>query len=312
LDSRSHARRFSMHVGGNVVEGFPRAEEVNKMQTNIFASGFENGLRISIGASLKGRIWSHRVAKSLRQWFSWCNAIGSKLLDERSDIDSIMRSFIRPVLLAGRPQGVFLAAEWSWELFQSTSEAITLEMDGVESPIVDADLVITTFEPSGPVCFNVVTPDWSATYEVQFNEKGMVYTPRTAEPTVRSRNPAIRLSSFLQQVGITFHLANDSLVIHPGILLRPDRTLAPYDGRSITTLDWSGVNLRKESRGKERAADSIQARMLEQLKTDSNWRIIIDDDGKGEVADIVALSATDRDLRMRIRSVDPVLEQAGA
>ncbi|CCF85236.1 Type III restriction protein res subunit (fragment) [Nitrolancea hollandica Lb] len=52
LDVRNRSRRFSMHVGADVVEGFPVAEAQTKTKTNIFAYGFEEGDRVSIGASL--------------------------------------------------------------------------------------------------------------------------------------------------------------------------------------------------------------------------------------------------------------------
>ena len=56
LDVRNRSRRFSMHVGADVVEGFPVAEAQTKTKTNIFAYGFDHGSRVSIGAALKGRI----------------------------------------------------------------------------------------------------------------------------------------------------------------------------------------------------------------------------------------------------------------
>ena len=49
-------------------EGFPVAEAQSKTKTNIFAYGYDEGERVSIGASLKGRIWSYRVAGSMKEW----------------------------------------------------------------------------------------------------------------------------------------------------------------------------------------------------------------------------------------------------
>jgi hypothetical protein len=127
LDIRSHARRFSMHVGANVADGFPQAEQLTKTQTNIFALGYQGGYRVSVGASLKGRIWSYRIAKSLRQWTTWCDEIGDKLLDESISVDSILQSFIRPVPITRRPNLVFLAAELPWGLYLNTRDETKLE-----------------------------------------------------------------------------------------------------------------------------------------------------------------------------------------
>jgi hypothetical protein len=297
VDSRSRARRFSMHVGGNVSEGFPRTEEVTKLQTNIFASGFESGRRVTIGASLKGRIWSYQVAKSLKHWADWCDSMGTKLLNVDCNIDSIIRSFIRPASLSERPPTVFLGAEWPWELLQNTTETIRLELNDSDWPIIDADLVLTAFNKAGPVPFDVVTPDWSVSCEARFDTKGITYVIHGDEPNVRIRKSVVTLSTFLQERGITFHLADDALVVHPGTLIKPDRSLPPFDSEKLVALSWEGTNLRKESQGARKAADSIQARMVKLLQSEATWRVILDDDGKGEIADLVAIAASDREIK---------------
>ena len=61
-----------------------------------------------------------------------------------------------------------------------------------------------------------------------------------------------------------------------------------YDATKIQTLDWAGVDLRKESQGKEKDPTSIQARMIREL-SGGGYTIIFDDDSRGEAADIVAV-----------------------
>ncbi len=83
LDTRSRSRRFSMHVGADVSEGFPQAEAQTKTKTNIFATGYAEGDRVTIGASLKGRIWSHRAARTIPEWMAWCDHVGRKVTGSR-------------------------------------------------------------------------------------------------------------------------------------------------------------------------------------------------------------------------------------
>ncbi|PZS09687.1 MAG: hypothetical protein DLM70_01345, partial [Chloroflexi bacterium] len=117
LDFRNRSRRFSIHVGADVTEGFPTAESQTKTKTNIFATGFEEGDHVSIGASLKGRVWSYQAAENLKQWVDWCNHVGSKLIDEGISVDEVMRGFIRPLVVEVRPPYVPLALEWPWEVY---------------------------------------------------------------------------------------------------------------------------------------------------------------------------------------------------
>ncbi len=111
IDVRSRARRFSLHVGADVTEGFPTAEAQTKTKTNIFAYGYEDGGFVSFGGSLKGRVWSYRAAHSLLEWADWCDKVGQKLTDDTISIDAVMRDFIRPQLKifnAGGYEG------WCW------------------------------------------------------------------------------------------------------------------------------------------------------------------------------------------------------
>jgi hypothetical protein len=50
----------------------------------IIGKFFADGDRTTVGASRKGRIWSHRRDR-IDQLAAWCKAIGAKLLDESID-----------------------------------------------------------------------------------------------------------------------------------------------------------------------------------------------------------------------------------
>ena len=50
LDVRNRSRRFSMHVGADVSEGFPLAEAQTKTKTNIFAYRLRRRRRASAWA----------------------------------------------------------------------------------------------------------------------------------------------------------------------------------------------------------------------------------------------------------------------
>lgn len=122
LDVRNRSRRFMMLVGANVSEGLPLPGEPTKTQTNIFALGYEHGGRVAIGASLKGRVWSYRVADNLKQWVDWCDDTGRRLLDDTISIENVIRNFVRPQILETRPETVVIGLEWHWSLYENVSE----------------------------------------------------------------------------------------------------------------------------------------------------------------------------------------------
>jgi hypothetical protein len=69
----------------------------------------------------------------------------------------------------------------------------------------------------------------------------------------------------------------------------------PFTRDRIVAWDWEGVDLRSESQGSEKRPDSIQFHVLKKMKEralGSDYDVLIDDDGKNEVADVVGLKET--------------------
>ncbi len=296
LDVRNAGRRFSMHVGADVSEGFPVAEAQTKTKTNIFANGYEDGTRISVGASLKGRVWSYRVAPTLKHWVDWCDNVGKKLTDSNISVDDVMRDFIRPQAVENRPSLIPLGLEWPWELFQSTTEGLEVDYKGSLWPLVDTDLEIAQFSTTGPIPFDVVTRDWQVRYSAEISGGSISFKATGDEIDIVTTRTRVPLSAFLAEYGLTFLFEQDAMIVPPGMLLRPERDIPAFDVERLNPLDWSGINLRKESQGAERDPTSIQAHTIAHLRTLTDWDVVIDDDGTGEIADVVAIRQDGRDL----------------
>lgn len=296
LDIYKRSRRFSMHVGADVTEGFPPAEAQTKTKTNIFANGFEGGERVSIGASLKGRIWSYRVAPTLKHWMDWCDHVGGKLIDSGINLDDVMRGFVRPERIEKRPDLVPLAIEWSWESLLYAGQGTQVALGEASAALVDTDLEITTFGRTGPIGFSVSGPDFSADYELEIDEGEMMFKPMADEAeivTARGRTP---LSSYLDKLPPTVLFEEETMLAPPGFLLRPNREVSSYDAENLTPIDWSQTDLSKEIQGPSRDADSIQAYVIQHVMAQADWDVVIDDHGTGEVADIVAMRRDGEDL----------------
>lgn len=86
----------------------------------------------------------------------------------------------------------------------------------------------------------------------------------------------------------------DGSQLSGNILLKPREELAEtFERAQIRPLDWTGVDLQKESRWKDGAmrADSIQQKFIQHLEG-GLATFIIDDDDNGEAADVVAVEET--------------------
>lgn len=302
VDAHNQFRRFSMHVGQDVGESFTPSEAGTKSQTNISGGGYRDGEHVNISASRKGRIWTHAAATHLRQFCTWCDGLGDKLLDETIDLESILRNFIIPVPLDGRPVSVLLGLEWPWQARLVAADYLRLQFDAKAYALVDVDLKPADQLNTGPFNFTVHTGAWSVRYCAELANQRLIYRcldPQEVEVLVGRSDPQ-PLSRWLADEGLMFLLEHDEL-IDGDLLYKATFSGDPFDRSRLTPADWSGIDLRKESRGPARRADSIQARSIELVLAEPEpWDIVLDDDGTGEIADIVAMRLDDQGLLVRL------------
>lgn len=301
LDARDQFRRFSMHVGLDVTASFSDAEAGTKTQTNISGGGYRDGEHVSISASLKGRVWSHATARSLKEWCDWCDGVGDKLLDETIGIEHVINQFILPKQLDGRPDGVLIALEWPWQLHVQQAETVQLSYAGIRQEVVYTELVPDISSTTGPFKFEVTGDKWAVPYEARVDSKGHLRyrCAGSKEVTVVRGQAQTPLSHWLEENGLTLVLDGDR-VIDGDLLYQPTITRDPFDRAHLSAVDWSNTDLRVESQTKDHLVDSIQYAAIAACKAESPaWDIIIDDDGTGEIADIVALRLDKDELVIR-------------
>ena len=221
LDAHDQFRRFSMHVGSDVTASFSQAEAGTKSQTNISGGGYRNGEHVNISASLKGRIWSHATATSLKHWCDWCDDVGAKLLDDTINIDKVIGQFILPERLTDRPAGHLIAVEWPWTIHTLQSEALKLSVNDSVHEAVYTDLVPNTDTTTGPFQFTVTTNSWSVTYEATVEDGVLRYAcPAGDEVKVIRPRSETRLSDWLNANGLHFILDGDR-IIEGNLLYKP-------------------------------------------------------------------------------------------
>ena len=289
IDLRNRSRRFSMHVGADVYEGFPDAERQSKANTNIFVVAYQEGERVTLGAARKGRIWSQQAADTVLEWVQWCRRLGPKLKDESISLDGLFRSFVRPRPLEERPPLMPLAIDWPWIAYAEVSESVKVTIEGTEGLLIDSELVVSQHSEEGAIPFEVCVGDLTLPYEATVEDGAFVHRALGNEAyVVRERSEPQKLSAFLNQEGCTLWFEQE-VVVEGSVLYELEREQAPIDPDKLVVLSWDGIDIQHESQGPERDQATVQARAAQTLISLADWDVVIDDDGTGEVADLVAL-----------------------
>ncbi len=127
LTGLSRNVRYQMFAGLDVRDAIDPVLQQDKMKSNIMGVGYEDGRRVSVGCSRKGKIWSLQT-DSLAGWRDWCHDLGVKLSNENIEPNDFLKYTLIPEL---RKSGVLpdqqaMMVDWPEQLFESASFNITV------------------------------------------------------------------------------------------------------------------------------------------------------------------------------------------
>ncbi len=150
--------RFTMRVGADVEEGMSLIQKRNSTKSNLFGVGYEDGNKISVGASYKGRIWT-RMVGNIMSLTAWCDRVGEKLLDETLNVESILEGTMLRKVVEVRPQVMPIAIEWADFLYQETTSPHTLIIEGKEFDLSETELTLVNPDEAGELIFSAIAPN---------------------------------------------------------------------------------------------------------------------------------------------------------
>ncbi|MDD9982358.1 MAG: DEAD/DEAH box helicase family protein [Gammaproteobacteria bacterium] len=284
--------RYTGRMGSDVEPAVSDLQRGRARKSVLSGTGYECGQRVAVGASQKGRIWSHKRGR-VDELAAWCKRVGKKLLDEDVDPDEVLSGTLHARTITERPARMPIGADWPEEMYRAPESMWTLTIGEREYQLCEVDINTAAAFVDGPLRLGLTSDDAYAELELGLHQEGetpnyrFVVRDGAAVGLTRRGGRKTPIEDFFYENPPVIWFADGSaLEGNQYVELRTKQP--PYDASKILALDWSGVNLRKESQGVGRDADSIQAHMIRHLRK-RPYTVIFDDDGKGEAADIVTI-----------------------
>lgn len=291
--------RFRMFTGPDVAEQITSANQANNAKSNLFGSGYEDGVHKTIGVSHKGRVWS-LDATNVPAWREWCDQVAEKITDQSIKTNDFLKHTLNPKAVTSLPDKEILAVlePDDWLLEHGIAAQIAVSTT-VLAPV--RDLFISAFERRGDALIVKIAHEDQEVVELQLNwgpkEEEQRFLVLNGPNTVLVDGNATPWSDYLLDHPFTV-LFMDGSELQGGVhLQRSDGDAILFDAAHAEAFDWADAPIGVESKwkGGNRRPDSIQGRWIDKLLKGKS-EIIFDDDDANECADIVEITWNDLDI----------------
>ncbi|MCF8567800.1 helicase C-terminal domain-containing protein [Alicyclobacillus tolerans] len=295
----NHHIRYRMFAGVDVAEGITSATTSTATKSNLFGVGFENGSSISIGCSHKGTIWAKWV-ETINYWKSWCDKQAVKILDSTIDTKAVLSGALVPEVIHNRPAVVPYRIDFPLEIEAELRGSILLKTSLYDARPFLVDIGLSAFDETSPLSFYVGNEDFREEFILDVNANDYTISHKSGSDIkiVLTRSREMPLTEFLRENPPTIWFVDGSSLEGNLLVKLKNSPPATFPNSNIVPWDWSGTDIRKESQGLRKDNDSIQYRLISTLKSSNRYSLIFDDDGSGEVADVIAIQEDDANARL--------------
>lgn len=283
-------RNFTMYTGEDVEPALSPVQLANKIKSNIFGVGFENGDKVSIGCSYKGRVWTRKTG-NIEELINWCNYTGDKLLDETIDPNEILSGAIYPRTIPARPELMPISIEWNEEIYKKNEQAVFIVYKDIGYPLDSVELELHQPAETGDIQLKISSEKFRSIYKLEIDDRNFRF--------VNVENPvSIQFGAKSHSISEYFYSFSPIIRFFNGSWLEGNQYVdfvfdgSSYDRNKIKIWNWTGVNIKEESQGEQKNTGNIQHKVIIELLS-RNYDIIFDDDSSGEAADLITIKVDD-------------------
>lgn len=300
----NHLHRYSRLSGADVTTELSRWKTEGRCDKSDFVGvGFRDGFPVSIGASVKGKIWSPARVGDLKEWKAWCLEIGRMITDDAIDSNLLLEDSAKKKHISAYPDVVVLAADWTDSLYNRIHK-ITLDLPNRKSFLLsEATLKHTGFNKNKANFSLSIIEELLSFSIVLGGEKGHhVEGLANCEIKVDGLKAiSLSLAQFFQENPPTLFLLNGCTIsgcVHTDY---GECDIQDLPKEQIEVLAWDDVDFTIESHYKSNnpRTNSIQEYMMQQ-SVKRGAKVVFNDDNAGESADIVAVFVNDGLLRFEL------------
>lgn len=263
--------------------------------------GRQEGVDVTVGLSSASKVWSNSYLQ-IPHLLQWCRKIATKLADEGiTKTNSNWDLLPMAKRISSLPSQPAIGVDWDGEIYVDPPLMLVEVRGAVEHvTLLDTDIKVDRDQKPGAIRFQVSYESLEWPFEFTLTPTPSIAPIGWSEddgPIVGWEGDEIRLPEFLRVIYPTFYFSDFSSLkgadyleaVTAGMFFESDR---------VETIDWPGVNvdIRSERKNPKAGMISIHNYLINKLGSEPH-RVVVYDDGTGEVADFVAIDESDTEVR---------------
>lgn len=290
-------KSFTMHTGEDIEPALSPVQLANKIKSNIFGTGFENGEKVSIGCSYKGRVWTRKTG-NIEELINWCNNTGDKLLDETIDPNKILSGAIYTETIIVRPNLMPITVEWNEDIYKKDEQNIYIVNNEIDYPIDSVDLELLSPSIDGKLKIKITNGTFKSIYLLEIDANGFRFSNVISPLFIKYGKRIHSLSEYFYSFSPTIRFIDGSW-LEGNQFVEYNFNGSAFDRSRIIKWDWQETDIKKESQGEQKETGNIQSKVISEL-INKDYNIIFDDDSSGEAADIITIKVDDLSKTIKV------------
>lgn len=295
---------YKSYIGRDVENGLSEANQGQLLRNNIFASGIVDGDKTTHGCSRSGKIWSYRRG-NLLSFQEWSHRVGSLIEDPTIDPRELFKHTLSVKNVGSCPHIKPVGVDWDDDMYKNAEVEQYLIVKSQEIYLFDAELEVNQKDDEdgilhNDILFQIKYNDICSKYRISYSAVNVDDTTKYSYRVEQLEGPLIgfrrRQAQYPNIVDYfnedkrtpVFFFADGSMLFANKLVELRDEAVTPIAVEELVAYDWDGVDLNVESMDMPRKQNSIQYYMWQKIQ--KKYELIFDDDGSGEVADLVGVN----------------------
>lgn len=291
LSRMSDNLRFTMHVGRDINTVIHELEQGTSTKSNIFAVGFDNGVQTTAGCSHKGKIWQMNSG-SVQQWVNWCKQVAGRLADESINTAHILENVVRSEPIKDKwPEGIFFA-DWPDEVYIEDESHRFINVGENEYALIELVIDLPKYVSESELSVVIFTEKAGNRIDVaklSMKLNGNDYQVNSGGERFVFRNgSSLALKEYLHENPLRLLCVDGSVIFGNHRAFSKSLQNSELPVSNLVKWDWGNTPINIESMGCKANLATVQGFTYSKIK--DNYSIVFNDDGAGEIADLVCIN----------------------